>query len=121
MPCWSLRGNWAWKALEFNLKQGVGTLFLVYRLFIAGTSIHGHGPAAQRQHGRHHRAPEEAAAGPGGHRRRPPALVLLREAAHGQDAAAGHEDLEGLCHPGHRQPAASSSGHRQLRNPTQTK
>lgn len=78
---------------------------LIPGLTSAGTAVDGEGPAPQRQHGRHHRPPEEAAAGPGGHRPLPPALVLLREAADGQDAAAGHQDPEGLCHPGHHQPA----------------
>lgn len=68
-----------------------------------GTTVHGKGRTPQHQHGRHHRAAEEAAAGPGGHRRAAAALVLLWQAADGQDAPTGHQDPEGLCHPGHRQ------------------
>ncbi len=70
------------------------------------TAVHLQRRASERQHDRHHRPAQKTAASSGGHRLGPPALVLLWEAPHRQDPPARHQDPEGLCHPGHREPAA---------------
>lgn len=70
-----------------------------------GAALHRQRPASERQHDRLHRPAEKAATSSGEHWAGSAALVLLWKAPHRQDPPAGHQDPEGFCHPGHREPA----------------